>query len=100
MEKPTPELTISHQEVDGQGIYIAHIKDMADAKLTYKRTSQKLIIVDHTFVPPEMRGMGIAKKLVERVVLDARASDTKIDPMCPYVKVQIARHKEWHDVLN
>lgn len=100
MEKPTPQLSISHSEDGARGIYVAQIEGKPDAKLTYTRVSDSLIIVDHTYVPPELRGMGIAAKLVERAVSDARASGTKIDPACPYVKVQIARHKEWQDVLS
>lgn len=100
MEKPTPEMTIIHSEDGSKGLYLAKIEGKPDAKLTYSRASDSLIIVDHTYVPPEMRGMGIAAQLVERVVSDARTSGTKIDPVCPYVKVQIARHKEWQDVLS
>lgn len=101
MEKPTPaDMMITHSEDGSNGIYLAKIEGKPDAKLTYSRVSDSLIIVDHTYVPPQMRGMGIAAKLVERVVRDAQASGTRIDPACPYVKAQIARHKEWQDVLS
>lgn len=99
MEKPTPQMTITHSEEGSKGLYVAKIDGKPDAELTYSRASESLIIIDHTGVPDAMRGMGVGVKLVERAVLDARASSTKIMPLCPFAKAQIARHKEWQDVL-
>ena len=100
MEKPSPDITITHKEEGSKGAYTAHIEGLPDAELTYSRASESLIIIDHTGVPDELRGMGVGVKLVERAVLDARASDTKIMPLCPFAKAQIQRHKEWQDVLS
>lgn len=100
MEKPTPPMTITHQEEGSKGTYTAHIDGKPDAELTYSRASDALIIIDHTGVPDELRGMGVGVKLVERAVLDAREAGTKIMPLCPFAKAQIQRHKEWQDVLN
>lgn len=100
MEKPTPDMTITHSEDGSKGIYTAKIDGKPDAEMTYSRASESLIIIDHTGVPDALRGMGVGVKLVERAVLDARASGTKIMPLCPFAKAQIARHKEWQDVLN
>lgn len=100
MEKPTPPMTITHTEEGSKGVYTAKIEGMPDAELTYSRASPTLIIIDHTGVPDELRGMGVGVKLVERAVMDAREAGTKIMPLCPFAKAQIARHKEWQDVLN
>lgn len=100
MEKPSPEMEIIHTEEGSKGSYIAKIDGMPDAEMTYSRASETLIIIDHTGVPDALRGMGVGVKLVERAVLDARASGTKIMPLCPFAKAQIQRHKEWQDVLS
>jgi uncharacterized protein len=100
MEKPTPDLTITHHEEGSKGTYTSHIEGRPDAELTYSRASDTLIIIDHTGVPDELRGMGVGVKLVERAVMDARASGTKIMPLCPFAKAQLQRHKEWQDVVN
>lgn len=100
MEKPTPPMTISLEEEGSKGTYTAHIEGMPEAEMTYSRASENLIIIDHTGVPDALRGMGVGVKLVERAVMDARASGTKIIPLCPFAKVQIERHKDWQDVLN
>jgi hypothetical protein len=100
MEKPTPDITITHEEEGSKGVYTAKIEGMPDAEMTYSRASDTLIIIDHTGVPDELRGMGVGVKLVERAVMDARASGTKIMPLCPFAKAQLQRHKEWQDVLS
>ena len=41
------------------------------ARLTWKRRGDARL-VDHTFVPPEARGQGLAAKLVDAIVDDAR----------------------------
>jgi len=39
----------------------------------------------HTFVSPELRGQGVAKKLLERAVEYAREHQYKMNPICSYV---------------
>ncbi|MBO9517982.1 MAG: N-acetyltransferase [Porphyrobacter sp.] len=56
-------------------------------------------IANHTFVPPEMRGKGIAQQLVEALIADARTLGFTIDPQCSYVEAQFRRHPEWADLL-
>ena len=57
-----------------------------------------LRIADHTWVPPEARGKGIAAALVEALVADARELDFKIVPQCSYVEAAFRRHPEWADL--
>lgn len=55
-------------------------------------------IADHTFVPPEMRGRGVAMQLVEALVADAREQGFTIVPQCSYVEAAFRRYPEWADV--
>jgi predicted GNAT family acetyltransferase len=71
----------------------------AEAELTYSILSPTHIIADHTGVPDAMRGTGAGKRLVERLVADARAEGVKITALCPFVRAQAQRHPEWADVL-
>lgn len=71
-----------------------------EAELTFSITSPTLRIADHTGVPDEMRGSGIGRALVERLVSDAREHGFKIVPLCPFVNAQRRRHPEWSDVFN
>jgi len=58
------------------------------------------MVVDYSFTPPALRGQGIAGKLVEKAVDDARARGWSIRPVCPYVRIKIERTPAWHDVLE
>ncbi|MBV6658765.1 MAG: N-acetyltransferase [Devosiaceae bacterium] len=93
-------MTITHSEEGSKGAYTATMDGKPPAEMTYSRASPTLIIIDHTGVPDELRGTGVGKMLVERAVLDARASGTKIMPLCPFAKAQIAKTPDWHDVLS
>lgn len=68
------------------------------AELTWRARGEARI-ADHTFVPPEARGGGIALRLVEALIADARAQGFTIVPQCSYVAAQFRRHPEWADLL-
>jgi hypothetical protein len=53
----------------------------------------------HTWVPPALRGQGIAEKLVRAALDDARAGGRRVIPECSYVAVFIRRHVEYADLL-
>lgn len=55
-------------------------------------------IADHTFTPPAARGKGIAQKLVEAMIDDARAEGFTIVPQCPYVAALFRKNPEWADL--
>jgi predicted GNAT family acetyltransferase len=56
-------------------------------------------VFTHTFVPPELRGKGLAEKLVRRGLEDARAAGRKVVPACSYVAVFIQRNKEFESLV-
>ena len=87
------------REVEGsKGRYVL-VKDGHEAELTYSIMSETSIIADHTGVPDALRGTGVGKALVERLVADARAEGVKIVALCPFVRLQAKRHPEWQDVF-
>lgn len=67
------------------------------AELTWTARGEARI-AEHTYVPPEARGQGIAMKLVEKLVADAREQDFRIVPQCSYVEAAFRRHPEWAEV--
>ncbi len=58
------------------------------------------IVIEHTFVPPALRGKGIAADLTRDVLLEARRLGWKIVPDCSYVETFIQRNPEFRDVLH
>ncbi len=58
------------------------------------------MILTHTFVPPEMRGKGVAEALVRAALADARSQGRRVVPECSYVAKFIERHAaEYGDLL-
>jgi predicted GNAT family acetyltransferase len=57
------------------------------------------MVFTHTFVPAELRGRGVAEKLVRTALAEARAKQLKVIPACSYVARFIDRHKEYGDLL-
>lgn len=66
--------------------------------VTYERSGQ-VITFTHTFVPPELRGRGLAEQLVRVALEYARAEKLQVVPACSYVARYIARHAEYQFLL-
>jgi predicted GNAT family acetyltransferase len=54
--------------------------------------------IDHTEVPPELEGRGIAAALVRFALAHAREHGLKINPLCSYVRVYMQRHADTQDL--
>jgi predicted GNAT family acetyltransferase len=93
-------LPIAREEHDGKGRYLIAAPGGATAEMSYSRVNDGLIIIDHTEVPDAFRGTGTGRRLLERLIADARAAGTRIVPLCPFAKAQFDRHPEWADLLE
>lgn len=58
------------------------------------------VILDHTFVPDELRGRGVAAVLVRAALDEARQQRWKIVPRCWYVAGFIERNPEFADLVD
>lgn len=67
-------------------------------ELTFMLKEEQMI-VNHTGVNPELRGKGLAEKLVLEAVQYSRKNQLKIIPFCSYVSVYIGKHPEVQDVI-
>lgn len=93
----------AHHEVqreDGPsgGRYVIRLGGGAEAEMSYQRRADGSLVVTHTGVPPAYEGQGIAARLVDALIADARAQGFKIVPLCSYVAAQFRRHPEWQDL--
>jgi predicted GNAT family acetyltransferase len=66
-----------------------------EAVLEYDMVDAKTLDYHHTFVPPEMRGGGIASQLTEYALRYARDNGLKVRPTCPFVARYLQRHPEF-----
>lgn len=80
--------------------YIGESENDPIAYISYVHTGEGAIIIDSTYVTKEMGGQGIAKQLLKTAVDWARKEDKKIIPVCPYVKYQMEKNPEYHDMIH
>ncbi|MBS0664279.1 MAG: N-acetyltransferase [Verrucomicrobia bacterium] len=92
---PTPEVTVQHQPAASR---FEAVVDGHTAVAEYVIYGGR-VVFNHTFVPNELRGRGLAEKLVRAGLAWARAEGMKVVPQCSYVAAFIERHAEFKDLL-
>jgi predicted GNAT family acetyltransferase len=94
-------ISITLSESAGAGRYEARVSGHTGVGvLTYSRASPKRIVASHTGVDDSLRGTGVGKALVERLVADARNEGATIVPRCSFVRALFKRNPEWSDVMD
>lgn len=91
---------IQFERGSGRGRYWLTIGDGEPAELTFVESGAGHIVIDHTYVPRQYRGRGVAFKLLAKAVDDARAEGTKITPLCSYAAAEFRNRPEWADLLK
>jgi predicted GNAT family acetyltransferase len=92
-------VTITHQVRGDSGRYVAKVEGSEHTgHLDWEARGQNVRIATHTIVPPPIGGRGVAAKLVEALVTDAREQGFRIDPRCSYVEAMFRRYKDWADL--
>jgi predicted GNAT family acetyltransferase len=90
-------VTITRHDSEGAGEYHAHVPDSdLIGRLTWTERNG-VRAAEHTLVPPPIGNQGVAARLVEEMVADARREGFKIHPLCSYVVAAFRRHPEWAD---
>jgi predicted GNAT family acetyltransferase len=74
------------------------IVDGQPCRLDY-RLDDGVMRIHHTGVPPRLEGRGIAAALTQAAVAHARAEGLRIQPVCGYARVWLARHPEHADLI-
>jgi predicted GNAT family acetyltransferase len=95
----TDDFTVEREDGAGHGRYVIRLAGGLEAEMTYRRIGSGVIVIDHTYTPPEYRGQNVAFRLIDRAIADARADGTRIKPVCSYAVAQFRRHPEWADLL-
>lgn len=92
-------IEITHRDNGDSGEYRAELEGSDEvARLTWKARGEDVRVADHTLVPNAFRGRGIAGKLVDALIADAREHKFKIVPQCSYVEAKFDENPEWADL--
>ncbi|WP_311271106.1 GNAT family N-acetyltransferase [Sphingobium sp. WCS2017Hpa-17] len=57
------------------------------------------LVFTHTQVPAALEGQGVGSRLIRAALVDARARNLKIVPLCEFVAAYIERHPQEQDLL-
>ncbi len=91
------ELEIIHDRDEQKFFTVVNGKE---SHLTYSLWENGVINFNHTYVPNELRGQGIAAQIVKTGLDYAKENNLKIIPSCSYVDAYFRRHKEYQDLLR
>jgi len=92
MTKPT--LDIQHDTVGGRFFAVVDgFQCVVDYELAGARMS-----VNHTRVPTQLEGRGIAAALVKQTLEWAKTQDLQVVPVCSYVSAYLQRHPEYQSL--
>lgn len=88
-------VSITRHGDETAGEYHAHIEGTeAIGRLTWvKRGNAR--VAEHTLVPREIGGRGVAAQLVDALVADAREHGFTIVPQCSYVEKKFDQNPDW-----
>ena len=100
MSSSNPAIHIQHDESDGRGAFFLQRDDARLAELTYSRVSDQLVIIDHTLVDAQLRGLGVARRLLDTAVAWARSTGTRVRATCPYALREFQRDASIQDVFD
>jgi predicted GNAT family acetyltransferase len=87
------DLNIQHEQ--GKRYFVP--VNGGEAEAGYTEAADGTRSFDHTFVPDEMRGQGIAEKLVRHALDDTIRSGHGFTAVCPYVKRFVQQHPEYKE---
>jgi predicted GNAT family acetyltransferase len=98
--EPSPKnpVDLTIEDVPAEHRYEAHLGDELAGWVDYRRVRDRLVAI-HTDVPEAFGVRGIASALVRRVIADARATQTRITPRCPFFVAHFERHPEDRDLV-
>ena len=85
-------------ELGGDAFAFRHEKDgKMQAEITWTLLAD-VMVMDHTYVSEDLRGQGVAKKLLDRAAEYAREQGYKMEAVCSYVVTAFNRYKEYEDI--
>lgn len=93
-------MNIQLEEWDSKGRAVLKEGEEVKAEMEYSMAGSKLLIISHTEVDESLKGQGVGKKLLMKVVEHARENEIKILPLCPFAKSVFDKEEEIRDVLK
>lgn len=91
---------IQFEEGDTSGRAFLKLDGETKAEMTFSKAGDSIIIIDHTEVSDDLRGQGVGRQLLDKVVAVVREQEKKVIPLCPYAKNVFDKDESIRDVLR
>lgn len=96
MSNPEQNVTVRHNEAESR---FEAIVDGEVCVADYQKRGEEMAFT-HTYVPPALRGRGIAEKIVRAGLEYARDHKFRVVPACWYVDTYIQRNPEFAGLVR
>jgi predicted GNAT family acetyltransferase len=83
-----------------KGSFFLEIEGKKLATMNYVMAGDTKLIIEHTEVDDSLKGQGIGKKLLEKLVAYTREKKMKVMPLCSFAHAVLNKTPEWQDVLS
>lgn len=81
-------------------VYVKDEQGKVIVNATFPFIKPGIVVVDHTFVDPSLRGQGVASNLMHEVYKHVKSLGYKAVATCPYAVVWFKKHQECHDIVD
>lgn len=93
-------MEIAIKEQNNKGFAIAKENGARVGLMTYSIPKSDFIIIDHSEVEPDLKGKGVGKKMLYKIIEMAREKHLKILPLCPFAGAMFKKLQDINDVLK
>lgn len=82
-------------------IYSINESNQLLAETTFVLKNKKEVVIDHTYVNPDLRGQGVAGKMMEAIAEYLRENKLKATATCSYALIWLKKHSEtYSDIIS
>jgi predicted GNAT family acetyltransferase len=79
--------------------YTLHLDNGQEAYVSYVLES-KMMKLTYSYVPPELRGGGVGKELVEKTFEMLTEEGYEAEATCSYIRAVAHRHTKWSTIID
>jgi uncharacterized protein len=92
-------VTVRVSDNTGRQRYEAFIDGVLAGFVTYELSPGGIVFL-HTETEPPFEGRGVASRLAETALDDARARGLRVTPRCPFIVSYIERHPGYAELVD
>jgi len=91
---------IKHIFDDQRGSFYIEVDNKKVATMDYVMANDTKLIIEHTGVDDSLKGQGIGKKLMEKLVKYTRENRISVVPLCSFANAMLKKNPDWQDILS